>query len=83
MAEKKKVKLKNLRFKYERKRIKREVKLPPKCKDYEPESFGPWCRKAKLCKNATSSTEGKADGICKGGTDPEELENRKKKLIKV
>jgi hypothetical protein len=83
MAGNKKEVIEGLGFKYERKRIKREVTLPSMCKDYEPESFGPWCTKAKLCKNATSSAEGKADGLCKGGTDPEEIERRQKKLLKV
>jgi len=73
----------NLGFKYEHKRIKREIKLPAICKDYESVTYSANCKNAKLCKNATYNTEGKAQGVCFGGTDPEEHENKKKRLIKV
>jgi len=81
--EEKKIKSGSLGYKYERKRINKEIKLPPLCKDYEPTAYGPYCGKAKLCKNATYSSEGKADGICVGGTDPGERETRRERLVKV
>ena len=76
MAEKKM----SLELKYERKRIKRVVKLPPICSDYEPVSYGDWCKKAELCKNASGAWEGIAGGTCRGGTDPDGREKMKKRL---
>lgn len=72
-----------LGFCYERKRIKREIKLPVLCKDYKPVSYSDCCDKAKLCKNATYSTEGKASGVCFGGTQDSEREDRKIRLKKT
>lgn len=76
MAEKKKG---SLGFKYERKRIKRDKKLPPLCLDYEPGSIGS-CKKAPLCKNASNSIEGVEFGFCYGGTKESEREERARKL---
>lgn len=72
MKEKRKMK-----FKYERKRIKSDKKLPPACLDYVPESGFGSCSKANLCKNATYGWEGKAMGTCFGGTRVSEIEARK------
>ena len=74
-----KEKLENLGFKYERKRIKRERKLPPLCPDYEPGSIGS-CKKAPLCKNASNSIEGVEFGFCYGGTKESERESRIKAI---
>jgi len=82
MAEEK-VKKGVLGFKYERKRIKREKKLSPLCRDYEPVTYSNNCQKAKYCKNATYGREGKADGICFGGTDDEERKNRQTQKIEA
>ena len=71
----------NLGFKYERKRIKRDKKLPPLCSDYDPDNSG-YCKKANLCKNATYGSEEKPSGICFGGTKNSEIEHRKKYLLK-
>ena len=68
-----------LNFKYERKRIKRDKKLPPLCSNYEPRGGSNCCEKADLCKNATRGIEGVAYGFCYGGTKSSELEDRKKK----
>lgn len=70
---------KNMGFKYERKRIKRDKKLPPLCPDYQPIKYSDCCEKAKLCKNATYGFEGTAWGNCYGGTRSSEREDRKKR----
>jgi len=67
-------------FKYERKRIKREKKLPVVCPDYEASSTES-CKKAKLCKNATYSRQGELEGVCYGGAKEDELEHRQKHLV--
>jgi hypothetical protein len=64
-------------YKYERKRIKKIVKMPPLCPDYDPVDYGDWCKKAKLCKNATyGGNRDKAEGVCFGGTSQEERKDR-------
>ena len=73
----------SLGFKYERKRIKKEIKLPPLCADYESVTYSNSCKKAKYCKNATFVREGKADGVCFGGTAIEEREDRQKRLARA
>lgn len=70
-------------FKYERKRVKKEIKLPPLCADYESVTYSNNCKKAKYCRNATYGREGKAEGVCFGGTEAEEIENREKYLLKA
>ena len=69
-----------LKLKYKRKRIKKVIKLPPICVDYEPREGSDWCKKAALCKNASSAWEGIELGHCRGGTDPEEREKMQKKF---
>ncbi|PIS29054.1 hypothetical protein COT42_06385 [Candidatus Saganbacteria bacterium CG08_land_8_20_14_0_20_45_16] len=70
----------SLGFKYERKRIKRKIKLPPLCIDYEADGSSEYCKKANLCKNATTAWEGEAIGTCRGGIYAEERERRKEKF---
>ncbi|MFH1683881.1 MAG: hypothetical protein ABIA67_03260 [Candidatus Margulisiibacteriota bacterium] len=72
----------NMGFKYERKRIKRDKKLPPLCQDYEPGSIGS-CKKAPVCKNASNSIDGVEYGFCYGGTKSSEREDREKRFAKV
>jgi len=80
MAEKKK---EDLGFKYERKRIKKDKKLPLICPDYKAEgSFGN-CEKAKVCKNATYGRQGEAWGSCYGGAKSSEMEHRRKYFTKT
>jgi hypothetical protein len=72
-----------LEYNYERKRIKRDKKLPPLCPNYESVTYSNNCKKAKYCKNATYGREGKAEGICFGGTAIEEREDRRRRLAKA
>ena len=69
----------NLGFKYERKRIKRDKKLPPFCADYESGKTEN-CIKANLCKYATYGRQDEAVGVCYGGTKSSEIEDRKKRF---
>jgi len=64
-------------FKYERKRIEHDKKLPALCPDYQPREGSEYCERAALCKNATYSIEGRILGTCYGGTKSTEREERK------
>ena len=63
-------------FKFERKRIKRDKKLPVLCKDYEPGNTDN-CKKGGFCKNATYGRKDQSYGTCYGGTKSSEIEHRK------
>jgi len=69
-----------LGFKYVRKRIKKEIKLPPLCPDYEIKGSYDGCLKARFCKNASYGWKDEAIGSCYGGTKGSEREDRGKKL---
>ncbi|MFH1361640.1 MAG: hypothetical protein ABIH69_03195 [bacterium] len=71
-----------LGFKYERKRIKRDKKLPVLCPDYEAGNTDS-CKKAYYCKNATHGWKNEAFGSCYGGTKSSELEYRKKRILEA
>ena len=67
----------NLKFRYERKRIVKEKHVPALCPDYEPRfELGDNCKRADLCKNATSGWKNQAFGSCYGGTRKSELKQR-------
>ncbi len=65
-----------LGFSFRRKRIKKDKKMPPLCRDYKSEEDSDNCEKSKFCKNATYSMEGTNFGICYGGTKSSEREDR-------
>jgi hypothetical protein len=69
-------------FKYERKRIKREIKMPPLCPDYDPEEGRDKCKKSDFCNNATTNYKGVALGVCYGGTRNTERNDRLVRLAK-
>ncbi|MFH1683887.1 MAG: hypothetical protein ABIA67_03290 [Candidatus Margulisiibacteriota bacterium] len=73
------MKKRTLAFKYERKRIKRDKKLPSLCPDYESREGSNWCLKADFCKNATHVWEDKPGGTCQGGTIDSERQYRKER----
>ncbi len=76
MADRNRLMKKNIHgFKFERKRIRRDKRLVPICKDYES-GFAANCKKANYCKNATYSWDGRAMGTCYGGTKESEIEHR-------
>jgi len=68
-----------LEYNYERKRIKRDKKLPPLCPDYEVGEGGDKCNKSELCKNATYGWKDQAFGSCYGGTRSSEREDRERR----
>ena len=70
----------NLGFKFELKRFKKPKALPLLCPDYKPE-LGSFCSLAKKCKNAAHpATRYNGMAFCSGGTDPEEIKNRREWL---
>lgn len=70
-------------FKYERKRVKKDKKMLPLCRNYKPREGLGDCEMANSCKNATYSIKGQDWGICYGGTKSSEREDREKSLGKT
>jgi hypothetical protein len=75
MTERQRIKLE---FRYERKRIKRDKKLPLLCRDFKKKEHSENCALADKCKRATY--RGEFSAICYGGAKMSEIRDRKKYL---
>jgi hypothetical protein len=77
------MKERRLEYKFARKRIVKERRLPVLCRDYEKRNGSDDCLKADICKNATYAWDNMAWGTCYGGTRKSERESRKSRIVTI